>query len=132
MSESNLVSFARQELKLAGMYDEDADYGPGAIADHVLSLIALFSSGGHSGGSAMLTLELFNSLARFKPLSPLTTDPDEWMEVGISDPDGSKFWQSRRNPEVFSDDGGKTAYECGNKSKIVKLLEKNTNQNKAQ
>jgi len=126
MTESNLVSFARRELKLAGMYDEDADYGPGAVADHVIALISLFESEGHSGGSAMLTLKLFDALARFKPLTALSTDPEEWMEVGISVQDGSKVWQSRRNPEVFSDDGGKTAYECGNKDKRVKLIDNNS------
>ena len=120
MAESSLVRFARKELKLAGMYDEDADYGSGVIADHVIALISLFESEGHSGGSAMLTLQLFDALARFKPLTSLTTDPEEWMEVGTA------VWQSRRNPEVFSDDGGKTAYECGNKNKKVILKELKT------
>jgi hypothetical protein len=50
----------------------------------------------------MMTIQLFDLLANYKPLSDLTDNPHEWMEVV----DG--LWQSRRNSEAFSNDGGKT------------------------
>jgi hypothetical protein len=106
---SNLMLHAERELKLAGMYDADADYGGGAIAGEVLKLMAVFAEGEHSGGSAALTLELFTKLARFEPLTPITSNPDDWMDV--SGASGQPMWQSRRAPSVFSKDGGRTWYD---------------------
>lgn len=102
---SNLVAHAKRELELAGMFDKDSDYD-GMLGDGVLKLIEQFSKGGHSGGSAMMTLNLFDQLARFKNLTPLTNAPDEWNDV--SDMSGIPHWQNKRNGEAFSEDGGKT------------------------
>jgi hypothetical protein len=39
-------------------------------------------------------------------LSPITSDPEEWTNVAT---DGQKdLWQSKRDPAMFSHDGGKT------------------------
>ena len=109
---TNLEKHAEKELRLAGMYDKDADYG-GALAPHVLALIKLFASEGHSGGSAGITLMVFNKLAEFKNLSPLTNDKEEWMEVGTGQ------WQNKRNGEAFSQDGGATYYLLSDKEKTI-------------
>ena len=109
MEDSNLVRHAEREMRLAGLFDEDADYG-GMIAPHVLELIKLFASEGHSGASAGLTRELFHRLSNFKILSPITSDPEEWMEVSEAS-GGNPMWQSKRQPSVFSTDGGKTYYD---------------------
>lgn len=114
-TDSNLVRHAERELRLAGMYDEDADYGPGAIADHVLDIVRTFAAGEHSGGSAALTVAIVERLLRFQTLSPLTDDPDEWMEVG------SGMWQSTRRPDAFSTDGGQTWY-CLDEPKDERLV----------
>jgi hypothetical protein len=106
--ESNLVRYAEEELRRTGLGDPDADYG-GAVAAAVLELVRVFAAHRHSGGSAMLTLEVFGRVARFKPLSPLTSDPAEWMDV--SEYSGRPQWQSKRCPSVFSDDGGKTWHD---------------------
>lgn len=100
----NLVPHARRELELAHLFDPDADYG-GLVAGGVLDLVRLFASQGHSGGSAMLTLELFDRLARFDVLTPLTGHPAEWMEVG----DG--MFQSRRKSSTFWRAGEATWYD---------------------
>lgn len=102
---SNLLEFARDEMRRAGLYDADADYGPGEIAKCVEAMTTAFSSFGHSGMSAEMTLDVFDKVARFKPLTPITSNPDEWMEVGEG------MWQSRRSPSVFSKDGGQTWYD---------------------
>lgn len=104
-SSSPLVNFAREEMRRAGMWDHDVDYGKGEIADCVLRLVKTHSREGHSGGSAEMVLDVFEKVVRYKPLSPLTSDPDEWMDVG------QNMWQSRRNPSCFSEDGGKTFYD---------------------
>jgi hypothetical protein len=105
-SESNLVTHARTELALAGLFDKDADY------DGEMKVVEAFSSYGHSGGSAMLAIELLQKLLQFKNLTSLTTDPAEWMYIADGQrPDEDKpFWQNRRDSEVFSEDAGQHAY----------------------
>ena len=96
--------FAESEMKRAGLYDADADYG-GMVPAAVMALVDAHSAQGHSGMSHGLVLSIFNLVINFKPLTPLTSDPAEWNEVG----DG--MWQSRRSPSVFSKDGGQTWYD---------------------
>lgn len=108
--ESNLVTHARNELRLAGMFDPDADYGP-ELANHILEIVKLFSTGGHSGGSASITTAILERLLRFQTLTPINTDLDTWMEVGTD------MWQSTRDPSYFSNNGGKTWYSLDEKIK---------------
>lgn len=96
---------ARKELELAGYFSPDSDYG-GMVGNAVMELMGVLAGQGHSGASIALTLYLFNMLAMHKPLTPLTSDPDEWIDR--SEETGSPLWQSRRCPSVFSKDGGKT------------------------
>lgn len=108
--DSNLLRHAQQEMSRIGLYSPDADYG-GMLAQAVEDLVRVFASQGHSGGSAFAVRELFAKLTNFEPLSPLTNDPDEWMNV--SELSGSEMYQSRRRPDAFSTDGGKTYYLLG-------------------
>lgn len=117
---SNLVDYAKEELKRIGMIDSGEAYNDmGTKA--ILDLIELFASQGHSGFSAGFVISAFNRLARFKPLSPLTGDDDEWNDCG----DGT--YQNKRYSAVFKDkdgvaynvegkiytDDGETYYICG-------------------
>lgn len=106
---SNLVKHAEEEMRRAGLYDADADYD-GMIPKAVMKLVEAHASEGHSGGSHSLVIAIFNKVINFKPLTPLSTDPAEWQRV---DPDHYQpgTWQSRRQPEIFSRDGGKTHYD---------------------
>lgn len=106
-TDSNLVRHAVDEMNRAGLYDEDADYG-GSIAEAVEELVRAFARQGHSGFSAMYTLAIFNKVANFETLTPITSDPNEWQDV--SEMSGRSLWQSRRNPSLFSEDGGQTWY----------------------
>lgn len=101
---SNLVNHAQRELELAGLFEPESDYG-GCIGEAVMKLIRAFASDEHSGGSAALTLAAFDRVVRFKTLTPLTDNPDGWMEVG------DLMWQSRRQSSCFSRDDGKTYYD---------------------
>lgn len=103
---SNLVKHAKRELELAGFYEPEADYGQGSLADSVLDLVITFSLQDHSGASAAVTVDLLTRLLRFDALTPLTQDPDEWRDV--SELSGTPMWQSRRQFDVFSNDGGNT------------------------
>jgi len=103
-SDDPLIRHAEYELKLAGVGNQDSDYG-GMLYDAVMDLIREFSKQGHSGMSASMTLAMFDKLARFDALTDVTDNPDEWMEFT----DGK--WQSRRSSSKFSSDGGKTYYD---------------------
>ena len=110
---SNLVDHATYELNRAGLFDNDADYG-GAHAKAATELIEVFAGQGHSGMSAAMTIDLFCNLAQFKPLTPITSDADEWTDV--SEASGYPLWQNRRRSTSFSRDGGKTWFDVEDES----------------
>lgn len=95
---SNLVEHARKELALLG--EEEA------TINGYLNVIQAFADMGHSGGSASIAIPTINDLLMYRNLTPLTNDPDEWMLVSQEGSNG--IWQSRRNPEAFSNNGGRT------------------------
>lgn len=91
-----LLDHARTELDRTGNDDE--------FNECILKAIEGFLAFGHSGGSASVGIHILNELLQFKNLTPLTNDPHEWNEVG------TRMYQSARNPEAFSEDGGRTYY----------------------
>lgn len=99
----SLVEHAKRELDLCGQAAEDPGYAASLVA-----AVAAFASYGHSGGSATVAINQLTTLLHFGALSPLTSDPEEWIDR--SDMSSTPLWQSRRNPAVFSEDGGKTHY----------------------
>lgn len=101
-----LVEYAKNELQIAGLLDKDSDY-EGRLGESVLELIEVFAKQGHSGGSREMMIGIFTKLAMFHPLTPITSNPDEWMKVSETGP----MWQSKRKPTTFSKDGGKTWYD---------------------
>jgi hypothetical protein len=111
--ESNFVRWAREEVKRAGLLDPDSDYD-GMLGEEVLKLVETFDGAGHSGCSAGLTASIFARLAEWKPLSPITDGPSEWMKVCGPDsqfPDQEDCWQNRRASSCFSLDAGATYYD---------------------
>lgn len=118
---SKMIDRALEELKIAGYDISDEGCNPknpkdpfdgyaNSCARNAMELLVVFSKAGHSGMSAGLTLAIFNKLANWKNLSPLTNNPDEWMKLGNLDND----WQSKRNPSCFSKDL-KTYYDINEK-----------------
>lgn len=108
---SNLVKHAEFEMKRVGLDKPDSDYN-GMLYDSVMKLVKVFSEQGHSGFSAIQTLKIFGVVARYKTLSPITSNPDEWIDVssmGLST--DNKLWQNKRDSSNFSNDGGKS-YWC--------------------
>jgi hypothetical protein len=105
---SNLVDHAKRELDILaskGGHDEE-------LNQIIIECIEKFAEYDHSGGSAAWAIPVLNDLLQFKNLSPLTDNPEEWMQVhdGGLLYRGHTVWQSRRNPEAFSHDGGVTYY----------------------
>ena len=99
----NIVSYANEELKRAGFDAPDADYG-GMLYDAVMRSVRLFSIEGHSGFSAGYAMNLTSQCCKFRPLSPLTGDDDEWIEIA----DGE--YQNRRMSSIFKDGKDGEAY----------------------
>lgn len=97
-----LVLHAKHELDLV---EKDEDFKA-----CIVNAVREFAKYGHSGGSAGVGIHFLNELLQFRNLSPLTDDPDEWMLVDEDVAGVNNCWQSRRNPEAFSRDGGKTHY----------------------
>lgn len=102
LEDSNLMAHARRELAL--IHEEET------VVKGYLDMIAIFVKMGHSGGSASVFIPTLSALLQFKNLSPLTNDPDEWMYVGSNTGESQGIWQSKRNPEAFSPDGGQHYY----------------------
>lgn len=98
-----LVEHAKAELEAAGLFAKDSDY-EGEIGSAVLKLIEVFAEQGHSGASASMTRHIFNKLANFEPICPLTGADSEWNKIAVG------VWQNKRCSHVFKDADGR-AYD---------------------
>jgi hypothetical protein len=126
---SNLEEHAERELRRAGLFDEDADYG-GKLAPAIMELIRIFAAEGHSGMSAAWSIQLFTRLASFKALTPLTDDSAEWFDVSdFGGPSGKPMWQNIRQSSCFSEDGGKTYYDIDENGRPIHQSEAAKNAN---
>ena len=105
----SLRDHAEQEMRIAGLYDKESDYG-GMIPESVLKTVDSFREAGHSGGSAALTISILNKVLRYQTLTPINSDPQYWMEVQEEHAGRKGVWQSTRDGTYFSEDGGKTFY----------------------
>lgn len=96
----NLIEHAQNEFSILG-WPGDCEMQQ-AICRDLLELLQAFSDQGHSGFSASYLLNLFDKLARFQTISPLTGNDDEWRCIG------DNMYQNKRDTEVFKE--GKEAY----------------------
>lgn len=105
---SNMLKWAEQELRYAGYDINDPEDGPNRwLAEGTLELLKVFSEQGHSGMSAPYAVALFEKLATWKPISPLTGEDDEWVDVS------ENTWQNRRNSAVFKEADGQAYWGFG-------------------
>lgn len=119
VGKSRLTRHAETELRKAGLFDKDGDYD-GMIGPAIMNMIYVFGMEGHSGYSAGMTIDIFNRLARYRTLTPITSDPGEWTDV--SSAFGNKpEWQNKRDSRYFSHDGGETWYNYEDCSYIYEL-----------
>lgn len=94
-----LVAFARNELDII-MKQAEED-GEEAVAmqkmfnDNILEVVDAFCRGGHSGFSAEMAITAIERLLRWRPLTRLTLEDDEFVEVGTG------VWQNKRASNVF-------------------------------
>jgi hypothetical protein len=101
----SIIESAKIELATINFGDEDT-----AV---MVDLLERFFDQWDSGGAVHAVAPILQRLIAGKALSPLTGDPDEWVEVG-----GGVF-QNKRISSVFKDPhfhGGQKAYDIDNPS----------------
>jgi hypothetical protein len=122
-SVESILSHSRRELQIAGFLDkENPNFEVTApFAMEILDLIERIKNLSMFDGVTLFhTLELIVALTSHKNITPLTSSPEEWMD--ISDfMGGNACWQNRRNPSVFSKDGGKTCFDVDSLKKRSKI-----------
>lgn len=110
---SNLINHAKRELEAIGYVVDDIESQPEDpnkwIVENILELISVFTKQGHSGMSAPYCINMFEKLARFQPLTPLTGEDNEWNEVS------SGLYQNKRCSNVFKDTKNGKAYDIEGK-----------------
>lgn len=104
---SNLVDFAKEELRRLRAPGSEPDTMQDAIEACVIGIVETFAEQGHSGSSAPYVIGILEKVLRFEPVTPLTGNDDEWCEIGFV-PDMK--WQNKRCPHVFKRADG-TAYD---------------------
>lgn len=104
---NNYEKHAWLEFKAAGWVDDNNKFNDEmqeAICNHVLKLLEVFDGEGHSGSSAPYAIGLFEKLAKFEPVAPLTGEDWEWVDV--AEQSGGPLWQNKRCSHVFKDNNG--------------------------
>lgn len=93
----SMVEYAKRELDRIGKDEEGMQ---DLINKNILEIVEKFSEQGHTGFTAGYALSVLERLLRFKPITPLTGEPDEWNELhhGVR--------QNKRCPSVFQQEDG--------------------------
>lgn len=120
-----LVEYAKSELARIG---RDEDGMQDMINKDILSIVEVFSEQGHSDFSAGYALSVLERLLRFKPLTPLTGEDDEWNEISNGTQQNKRCSSVFRNADgtahdidgiIVSDNGGITWFSSGRFRKEV-------------
>ena len=98
---SELISFAKSELDIVGMKENDPEISNRAMREHILKMVEVFSDEGHSGFSANYAVAILQKLLKFEPLSPLTGEDSEWNLISEKE----KLYQNNRCSHVFRENG---------------------------
>ena len=104
---SNLQTHAKQEFIAAGWCTEDGHFDDDMqelICEQVCELLKVFSQQGHSGCSAPYLLNLFNKLAKFESISPITGQANEWCMVT------DNLYQNIRCSAIFKNNDDRPYY----------------------
>lgn len=97
--ESGWLEWCKEEIERAGLFDPEVDFYGGQTGKALLELCELFDKQNHSSRSAAVVVFLFKRLIEHNPLTPLTGEDDEWIELKPG------LYQNKRCPTVFKQDG---------------------------
>lgn len=102
-----MLEWAKDELARAGYPETDNNDINDWMRENVLELLEVFAKQGHSGSSAPYAVALFEKLAMWKPIAPLTGEDDEWNDPIEA---GNDLYQNKRNSSVFKNGKDGEAY----------------------
>lgn len=112
-----IVEHAAYELWKADM-TENEDPAARQAAINTMALVRRFEKMNMDERQAKFVLEAFETLCMLLPLTPITTDPEEWdkfeidkKNVETNEIEKKIMWQSRRATSIFSEDEGKTFFD---------------------
>ena len=127
----SMVSYAESELsRIKKSNDSETNEMQDLMNNQILEIVKVFAEQDNSGFSAGYELSILDRLLRFKPISPLTGEDDEWEKVGTG------VYQNKRCSSVFrnkdgtfedidavtvSDNGGITWFKGGGFRKKVEF-----------
>lgn len=100
------LDFTKRELDLLGM-TEDSDEMNKMMRGNILQVVEMFAEQGHSGSSASYAIGILEKVLRYEPVTPLTGEDSEWMEISEG------LYQNNRCPRVFKENG--EAYDIDGK-----------------
>jgi len=97
-------SHAALEFRAAGWVNVNGEFSDEMQANiclDILELIEVFSNQGHSGTTAPYTASMFEKLAMYKPIVPLTGEDWEWNCISDARTDNVPVFQNKRCSSVF-------------------------------
>lgn len=105
----NYKEWLENELSLAkkaesadgGDNDDPALHWALSVLDAAEELALTFMDQSHSGASAHATIQIFNKLADWKPITPLTGEDSEWKGLDELTGDESGSFQNKRDFGLF-------------------------------
>lgn len=108
-----LVNFAKSELDiiLKNCEDEEAKEMQQKMNENIVEIVKVFAQQGHSGFSAGYAINLIEKLLKYEPITPLTGEDSEWIELNYND---DTAYQNKRCSRVFKDKDGR-AYDIEGK-----------------
>lgn len=105
----SLLKFVQKELDIIGMTEDDSDEKNVWMRRNILEIVDVFSKQGHDGFSADYAVSILQRVLLLEPLSALTGNDDEWVEVTVKEPNErvvGKLYRNVRCRRVFKDDTG--------------------------
>lgn len=107
----SILDYTKRELDIIGMTEDSPDEMNQMMRKHILHMVQEFANEGHSGFSAKYALEILGNVLDFKPLTPLTGEDSEWIELDYGD---DISFQNNRCSTVFKHNDGQ-AYDINGK-----------------
>ena len=117
---SDIIEYAKSELDRIPKGEDDGMQE--MMNNNILEILEKFADQGHSGFSASYAISVLERLMRWKPISPLTGEEDEWITVTESTKRNKRCSSVFLKPDgtahdidgiIVSDNGGITWFSSG-------------------